>query len=183
MSKERNLVLRVQTLGDTEAFSALVRIHQSRIRAFLLRLSKNYDHADDLAQETFIKAYQNMGKFRNEGKFGSWLFAIAYRTFLEQQRSAGRRDEITEEFRLQFEVVAEKYDSISTAQLDLEQALAQLSEQQAAAITLCHSMGFSHREAAEILNTPLGTVKTDILRGKEELTRLLTQKTQAHNAS
>ncbi|MCH7816959.1 MAG: RNA polymerase sigma factor [Proteobacteria bacterium] len=111
------------------------------------------------------------------GNFSAWLFRIAYNCFLQQHRSANRRTEVTEDFAQQYEVLTEKYDSISTAQIDLEQAMSQLNENEVAVITLCYSFGYSHSEVADILNIPLGTVKSNINRGKHKLRQLLTDAT------
>lgn len=63
----------------------------------------------------------------------------------------------------------ENYESISSEQIDLERAISQLNEKEAASVTLCHSYRYSHQEVAEILELPVGTVKSNILRGKSKL--------------
>ncbi|MCP5349081.1 MAG: RNA polymerase sigma factor [Pseudomonadales bacterium] len=139
----------------------------------MLRLARDHDRADDLAQETFIKAFRKIGSYRNSGSFSAWLFSIAHNCFLEQQRSRQRRQEVYQQFGQQVELTADRFEHVTGEQLDLERALLQLSPEQAAALTLCHSYGFSHSEAAEILKIPLGTLKTNIARGKERLLRIL----------
>ncbi|MDA1370040.1 MAG: RNA polymerase sigma factor [Proteobacteria bacterium] len=160
-------------LHDREAFAKLVQIHQGKIRAFLVRLCKQYDTADDLAQDTFLKAYQKIADFKGSGSFSGWLFQIAFHCFLDMQRKTTRRAQVSAEYIAQMELSADRYDRISTEQMDLEKALAQLKEAETAAITLCHSFGFSHQEAADILKCPVGTVKTNINRGKEKLKQSL----------
>ena len=164
-------------LHDREAFTKLVQIHQGKIRAFLVRLCKQYDMADDLAQDTFLKAYQKIADFKGSGSFSGWLFQIAYNCFLDMRRKTTRRAQVSVEYIAQMALSVDKYDRIATEQMDLEKALAQLKESETAAITLCHSFGFSHQEAADILKCPVGTVKTNINRGKEKLKQsLATQK-------
>jgi RNA polymerase sigma-70 factor (ECF subfamily) len=171
--EEQALVYRAQGLRDSGAFAELVLVHQSRIRSFLIRLCKNYDMADDLAQDVFLSAYRRLDTFRGSGSFSGWLFKIAYNCFLEQQRKLLRRQQATERYSQSYVVQADKYDGISLDQIDLEQAMVQLNFAEAAAITLCHSFGFSHSEAAGILKAPLGTVKSNVRRGKEKLRRIL----------
>ncbi|MEQ8952921.1 MAG: RNA polymerase sigma factor, partial [Gammaproteobacteria bacterium] len=139
------------------------------VRAFLVRLSRDYNLADDLAQETFLTAFQKIDLYRGTGSFSAWLFQVAYNKFLEQKRRDKRRDEINKQMQSDFEPQADRYQSMNDVQYDLEAAMAKISPEQAAAITLCHSYGYSHREAAEILDMPVGTVKTHIARGKELL--------------
>ncbi len=168
---------------DSNAFSALVQMHQSKIRAYLVRLCKNYDLADDLAQETFLTAFRKLGSFQGAGSFSGWLFAIAHNGFLQHLRKTRRRIEITGQFAEQQELLTEKYETISTEQIDMEQALTQLNSDETATITLCYSFGFSHQEVSDSLNMPLGSVKSNISRGKTKLKELLTKARALEKAS
>jgi len=158
--------------GDSAAFGFLVREHQSRVRGFLRRLARgDAALADDLAQETFLEAWRKVSQFRAEGSFGAWLCGIAWSRFLMDRR---KRKE---------EPVADADPSDSTdpqpashARLDLERAMARLSPEERAALTLCYALGHSHGEAADILQMPLGTVKSHVLRGREKLKTMLEAK-------
>ncbi len=160
-------------LRDTSAFSSLVAMHQGKVRGFLLRLTHDYDSMNDLAQETFITAFKKISQFKGDQSMAGWLMKIAFNQYLQSQRKKSRQQEIGEQLKAIAEVHTSFYEPVSAEQLDLEAAMTNLNSQQAAAITLCHSYGFSHREAAEILQIPVGTVKTNILRGKENLVKLL----------
>lgn len=160
-------------LNDKAAFSSLVAMHQGKVRSFLLRLSGDYDLSNDLAQESFIAAFQKIRQFKGKSSISGWIMKIAFNQFLQSQRRENRKNEIKEEFKSIVELQESVYVDITAVQLDLEAAMMKLKPEQSAAITLCHSYGFSHREAAEILDLPVGTVKTNILRGKEQLTALL----------
>lgn len=178
MNTERSLILRTLTHHDNDAFSSLVKKHQSKIRAFLFRLCKQYDVADDLAQETFITAFRKLDTYKGTGDFCGWLFRIAYNNFLLHCRSVNRRTEVTADFIKQSEVLAERYESISSEQIDLEQAMSQLNSDEIASISLCHSFGYSHQEVSNILKMPLGTVKSNINRGKTKLRKILNSEAQ-----
>jgi RNA polymerase sigma-70 factor (ECF subfamily) len=167
------LIARVLGTRDTEAFATLVAENQSQVRTFLLRLCRNHDQADDLAQETFITAYQKLATFQGSGSFRSWLFGIAYRRFLMVRRAQNRDQEMMSAYGERLALETDRYQSITEIQLELEKALAQLNRAEAAAITLCHSFGLSHQQAADILHTPLGTVKSQIRRGMEKLREVL----------
>ncbi len=165
---ERALVARA-VRGDANAFAALVRAHQSRVRGFSLRLAGG-DHAlaDDLAQETFIEAFRKLAQFRGDGSLAGWLCRIAYSRFLMNRRA---RKETPSE--AEPEDGAES-ETAGMARLDLERAMAHLMPEERAALTLCYALGHSNEEAAGILSLPLGTVKSHILRGRAKLQKLLT---------
>lgn len=172
-TKEAVLLYRAQILGDVTAFSNLVRIHQSAIRSFLIRLCKNYDLADDIAQDAFIIAFKKLKTYHGRGKFVGWLMKIAYNCFLQRLRKHKRDVKIMAEYATITDIDSAYYDDITPEQIDLEQAMLKLTLDESAAITLCHSFGFSHTEVAGILQSPLGTVKSNISRGKLKLRKLL----------
>jgi DNA-directed RNA polymerase specialized sigma24 family protein len=79
---DADLIARVLSSADKNAFGALVRRYQSPVRSFLTRMTHGDSHlADDLAQETFLKAWQKLAAFRGEARFSSWLFGIALNEF------------------------------------------------------------------------------------------------------
>jgi RNA polymerase sigma-70 factor (ECF subfamily) len=158
-------------------------MHQGKIRAYLVRLCKNYDLAEDIAQETFLTAFRKLQSYKGEGNFSGWLFRIAHNCFLQHIRRTKRRTEITEQFGTEQELQTTQYDSLSTGQMDLEQALRQLNSDETPTITLCHSYGFSHQEVADILDMPLGSVKSNISRGKVKLREILTNTNGLEKAS
>lgn len=168
---------------DNDAFAALVRMHQSKIRSYLVRLCQNYDLADDIAQETFLTAFRKLKSYNGSGNFSGWLFQIAHNSFLQHLRRSRRRIEISDQYEIQQELQTERYDSISTLQMDLEQAIRKLNSDEAATISLCHSYGFSHQEVADILNMPLGTVKSNISRGKSKLKEIFKATNNLEQAS
>jgi RNA polymerase sigma-70 factor (ECF subfamily) len=170
---DTDLIVRVLSRGDQNAFGELVRRYQSPVRAFLARMTRGDVHlADDLAQETFLKAWQKLQTYRGGARFSTWLFGIAFNEF----RMASRRRK---------ELALEDVDELSAApeepaaardshlRLDLTEALKLLNSNERAAVVLCCQNGLSHEEAAQVLDCPLGTVKTNILRGKEKLRRRL----------
>jgi len=159
----------MSTDGSSRGFGRLVREHQSKLRAFLRRLTRgDAALADDLAQETFFEAHQKLAQFRGEGSFASWLFGIAWSRFLMERRK--RKEEPLGEI---LDIVSVDPRPSTQAKLDLERAMARLSAEERAALTLCYALGHSHGEAAEILDMPLGTVKSHVSRGREKLKAML----------
>ncbi len=147
-----------------------MRLHQQALRAFLRRLTGNATEADDLAQESFVFAWEKMHRFDPARPFRPWLFAIAWRKVREQRR--GWRRLLARETRY-----AELQDVVDAAdpglRLDLAAACASLPAEQRAAILLCLGLDFTQMEAAEALSLPLGTVKSHIARGREKLAAFL----------
>jgi len=161
------LIARVVANDDRHAFATLVRRHQSAVRGFLLRLCCGDGAlADDVAQETFLRAYQRIGTYRSEGGFDSWLFSIAYRAFASEKR---RRHWSAEELKEAPEAVEPDVRQANEAATDIARAMRQLREPERACLSLCYQWGMSHQEMADVLDYPVGTVKTHIARGKEKL--------------
>src|ERR1700759_2460903 len=151
-------------MSDQGDFTALLRANQSKVRGFLRRLTRgDAALADDLAQETFLEAHRKIDQFRGEGSFGAWLCGISWSRFLMDRRKP--REEPRE---APDETAPIHTSAASLARLDLEKAMAQLAPPERAALTLCYAFGHSHGEVAEILNLPLGTVKSHVLRGREK---------------
>ena len=170
---DTDLIVRVLASDDQNAFAELVRRYQSPVRGFLARMTRGDTHlAEDLAQETFVKAWKKLHTYRGGSRFSTWLFGIAYNEFRTVSR---RRSELVVEDIEESAVAAGQSaaDSRSDLRLDLTAALQRLHSQERAAIVLCCQNGLSHEEAARALDCPLGTVKTNVLRGKEKLKRWL----------
>ena len=169
---DAQLIARVLVQDDRHAFSELVRRHQSAVRACLRKLTAgNHALADDLSQETFLLAYRNLKSFRQEAKFSTWLYRIAYNAFLADMRK-------TKELPLPDGEDADAAMPDDTAtpvaraaalSIDLQRAMAVLTDAERAAIVQCYHNDLSHEEAAFVLGCPVGTVKTHILRAKQKL--------------
>lgn len=133
------------------------------MRAFLLRLCRGDCHlADDLAQEAFVKAWRMAASWRGDGSYEGWLLRIAWRSFLSDRR--GRRDEVGLD-----EASAGSQESDPNSAIDVDRALARLGPRERAAALLCLGEGWSHGEAAEILDLPLGTLKSIVARARAQL--------------
>jgi RNA polymerase sigma-70 factor (ECF subfamily) len=171
------LVDRAVRDGDPRIFEVLVRRHQGRVRAQLRRLlGHGAAMADDLAQDTFVLAWRKLHQFRGDSRFAAWLHCIAHSCFLQYVRSSGRHTPAAAQPDLADE---DQTPSVETAVgpcelgLDLEAALQRLSTNQRTALLYCAQLGLSHEEAAELLDMPLGSVKTHVARGKAKLRLLL----------
>ncbi len=174
---DAELILAVVARDDREAFSRLVVRHQSWVRAVLRRLAKG-DHglADDLAQETFLLAWRHLPSFRFDARFTSWLYRIAFNAWLSETR---KRREVLLEDGADAQPAGEAAPAVGEAErIDLERALATLSDGERAAIAACYYADLSHAEAAQAIGIPMGTVKTHILRAKAKLRAKLGEETR-----
>jgi RNA polymerase sigma-70 factor (ECF subfamily) len=180
---DADLIARVLLREDHHAYGELVRRHQSVVRAFLARMAKGDSHlADDLAQETFLKAWKKLRTFRNTARFSTWLLGIACNEFRMAHR--GRKEASLEDLG-ESETPQEDISTLSHAglRIDLTEALHSLNDSERAAVILCCQDGLSHEEAALALDCPLGTVKTHVQRGKEKLRRRLSLSSFHHESA
>ncbi|HEY4300473.1 MAG TPA: sigma-70 family RNA polymerase sigma factor [Candidatus Didemnitutus sp.] len=169
---EAELIARAVAADDRSAFGALVRSHQSSVRHFLRRLTRgDTAQADDLAQETFLRAYRGLARFERRASFSTWLLGIAHNLWRNDRRKPRA-----------ISLEAEHLDTLEPEpspapaadfRADLEKALLALSPEERTVVHLCHQQGFTHDEAAAILQIPLGTVKTHLHRGRDSLRRHL----------
>ena len=161
--------------GSRIAFSQLVSDHQAVVRAFLRRLMGDIDMADDLAQETFLTAWQRIEDLRPDVSFKSFVMGIAYRKAANARRSWMRRLFRDDHWSgLQARTTKPTHED----RLSLTSELAKLPVDQRAVLLLCLVDGLSHADAAEILQMPLGTVKSHVQRGRDHMMKRLTPETR-----
>jgi len=151
---------------NREDFITQVEREQEAVRGFLLALCcGNKDEADDLAQDTFVKAYLSCAGYYDKGKFRSWLFKIAHNTFLSHKRSL-KPTIIIDEIPIE---ALPKRESGEGASLDLYLTLATLPPKERSSITLFYLNGYSIKEIAAITDTSQDAVKQQLSRGREKL--------------
>lgn len=169
---DTELIARVLVSNDLAAFGELVRRHQSAVRHFLRHLADgDAALADDLAQETFVQAWHGLAKFSARSSFSTWLFGIAHNHWRNARRKP-RPVSIEPEHIATLEPVPSPAH-LSDLRHDLERALRTLTEEERTVLHLCYQHGLSHAEIADVLQWPLGTVKTHLNRGKDKLRPLL----------
>lgn len=170
--QERVWVARARR-GDRTAFGALVRRHQEPVRGLLLRLCRNASEADDLAQETFIRAYRGLAAFQGRSRFGTWLHRIAYNLYLNHRTRTRRHEALPEDF--DRGVSPEQELGIDQAERAerVTAAVQGLPDRYRSVVALYYLQGVSYPEIASMLKMPLGTVKTQLHRAKAILRRRL----------
>jgi RNA polymerase sigma-70 factor, ECF subfamily len=173
---DKDLVLQSQN-GSAAAFETLIRTHQTMIHALTFRMTGSSADAEDLAQETFIRAYEQINHFNGSAKFSTWLYSIAVHACLNWRRNEARR------FRAQAscaeEMLAKNPDAqISSVENEMAQqaqaALLKLPAKQRAAIVLTIYDGLNHAEAAKVLRCSETTISWRVFAAKRKLKHWLT---------
>jgi RNA polymerase sigma-70 factor (ECF subfamily) len=176
---DQDLVLRVQQ-GDKTAFDLLVLKYQHRIVHLVNRYVKDPSEAQDVAQDTFLKAYRALGDFRGESAFYTWLYRIAINTAKNYLLSRSRRYfdyEVDIQDAEQVENAAQLKDLDSPDNLLMNDQIIQvitaaietLPEEMRIAISLRELEGMSYEEIAEAMDCPIGTVRSRIFRAREAI--------------
>ena len=163
------LFAQVVMFNNKRAFDSLVRKYQSRVRKFFLAQTLGDEPlSDDLAQETFVKAYLKISTFRGTSGFSTWLFRIAYNVYYDYKRSLHTTADIDSA-----NAIPAQGASDTALQMDLYNALALLSEVQRTCITMQLIDGRSISDIADITGINEGTIKSHISRGKQKMTEYL----------
>lgn len=166
-----SLVAQVVVFKNTRAFDQLVQKYQSPVRRFFLHLTcGDSELSDDLAQDTFIKAYTNLASFRNLSSFSTWLYRIAYNIFYDYIRS---RKEMADLDTREVDAVNCTEQANIGQTMDVYQSLKSLKEVERTCITLFYMEDVSIDKIAGITGIPAGTVKSHLSRGKEKLATYL----------
>ena len=167
------LVAQVVAFGNKRAFDSLVKKYQSSIRRFFLHQTLgDKELSDDLAQETFIKAYTHLTSFKNLSNFSTWLFRIAYNVFYDyirnRKETSGLEDwEVDATYQIEQKRIGEE--------MDIYRGLSLLKETERTCVTLHYMEDLPIEKIAAIMQIPSGTVKSHISRGKEKLANFLKQ--------
>ncbi|MDI1258746.1 RNA polymerase sigma factor RpoE [Aquabacterium sp.] len=183
------LVERVQR-GDQRAFEMLVVKYERRIQRLIARMVRDVDLVEDIAQETFIRAYRALPNFRGESAFYTWLYRIAVNTakkaliglrrdplVTESSRAGAGDDDDSDTSRVENELTTgETPESLMASRQianTVNAAIEALSEDLRQAITLREIEGLSYEEIAEVMGCPIGTVRSRIFRARDAIAQRL----------
>lgn len=161
--------------GRPEAFNPLVAYYAPRIRAYLHRMVRHRQEAEDLTQETFLKAYRSLGRFDAGRSFRRWLYTIATNTGLNALRSRQRRGVAVE---LDPDALPQHGSVAPSAEKErLEAALAGLAPRARQLVTLHYHEGFTLAEAGAVLGIGEGAAKVALCRARRQLREMMLQET------
>lgn len=169
--EELKLISRCVLADDRRAFGELVEAYQPRLRRFFMNLTLGDEYlSDDLAQETFIKAYIELRSFRGMSRFGTWLFRIGYNEFYSYKRS----EHATTDLDHAPERASSPVDS-SEISIDVKVAMAQLSEIERTVVTLFYIDDMPVKQIATITGLNQSTLRSHLHRAKEKMAKTLKQ--------
>lgn len=192
-TEEKNLIERCKQ-GDLAAFNELVKKYEKQVYNFAYRLTGNYDDANDIAQDAFLRVYNAIGGFRGDASFTTWLFRITTNIFRDDRKRARAHphSSLDEALDLEESSVTRQIEdpSPSPAALTeerergqiLQNAILSLPEYQRAMVVLYHTEQKSYEEIAEIMDLPIGTVKSRLNRARLALKEKLSPLRELFNA-
>ena len=172
-ARETDLIRRIAE-GDRKAFEELYYLYHRRLARFLTRLTRRYDIAEEVVNDTFWVVWRKAQTFRGDSQPSTWILGIAYRKARNAFRSSARLAEKN----LQAEMLPPtEEEPAGTEELRdwLTRALAELPVEQRLAVELCYELGYSCEEIAKIMDCPVNTVKTRLFHARAKLQRLLPQ--------
>ncbi len=182
-ASDQQLVDRVRA-GDKNAFNFLVLRYQNRVAALVARFIKDHQEVEDVTQEAFIKAYRALHLFRGDSAFYTWLYRIAVNTAKNTLVARGRRPPASDLDAGEAELVdigtplrdhETPEGSLATAALKeaVEKAIEELPEDLRTAFTLREFSGLSYEDITEVMNCPVGTVRSRIFRAREAIDKVI----------
>jgi RNA polymerase sigma-70 factor (ECF subfamily) len=169
--------------GDQKAFELLVIKYQRRIQRLIGRMVRDVDLVEDIAQETFIRAYRALAQFRGEAQFYTWLYRIAVNTAKKSLMDLKRNPTVSENFfkfgeddetsQLENDLISSETPDAVLASKEIAEiinaAMDALPEELRQAITLREIEGLSYEEISEAMSCPIGTVRSRIFRAREAI--------------
>lgn len=175
--EERQLIERSRR-GDVAAFDKLVRLYEKSVYNTAYRLSGSHDDASDIAQEAFVRSWNNLKSFRGDSAFSTWLYRIVTNVFLDDRKRKRARPHrsLDEAYDLDESSVQRQYEDPTPGpealaeneerRRILERAIQTLPEAQRVMVVLYHTQGLAYEEIAEITQLPMGTVKSRLNRAR-----------------
>lgn len=170
--------------GDTEAFEVLIRRYQRQIFNLIYQMTHNVDVVEDIGQDVFVAAFRAIKDFQARSSFFTWLYRIAINHCKNYLTSTNRTQDIEKLYQAEQETaeISDDYEKNPQSMLlakefvvRMEEAMETLPAEQRIVITLCEFQGFSYQEIAEILQCPVGTVRSRLARARATLQEHLHQ--------
>ncbi len=189
-SRGDELLVKQCQKGHYDAFEELIHKYQQKVYSLCYRYAGNYDDANDLAQEAFIRVYHSINKFHFKSTFSTWLFRVTSNVCLDEMRKKKKTSSVsldspmeTDEGEMYFHLPDQKFNpEIMAERKDVQQivhnAIQELPTDQKMTLLLREIQGFTYDEIAEVLEVSSGTVKSRLSRSRYNLKEILAQKTE-----
>jgi RNA polymerase sigma-70 factor (ECF subfamily) len=165
--------------GDTEAFSELVRRHQHVVFNVAYRFMRESSLAEDMAQEAFLKAYRLLKGFRGDCSFSTWMYRVTCSVCLTELNRRKRRNEVEQELQHYTETSEEPAENPDMPEM-IRRCVRRLPDRYVQIITLYYLKGVSYEEIAQVMNIPMGTLKTWMFRARKQLRGVVEQELQTN---
>lgn len=159
--------------GDRGSFERLYRLHAGRVFGLCRRLSRKLEDAEELAQEVFVRAWQNMSHFQNPDHFSSWLRRVATNLVINERRTLARRGPAYSFDESDSPRASGAVRSVQGSRIDLEQAVRQVPTRARTVFVLHDVYGYRHREISEMTGVAVGTSKALLHRARRRLQEVL----------
>ncbi len=167
--------------GDTKAFAILVDRYKDLVFTLAIRMLKHREEAEEVAQDTFIKVYKSLGKFKGDSKFSTWIYKVAYNTCLDRIKKNKRQinevaiDEFTEHQVKTIDNALEKLERHEQEQT-IQECLQVLPSEDSFLLTLYYFEDLSLEEISKIVDIEANTVKVKLFRSRKKLASILKQR-------
>jgi RNA polymerase sigma-70 factor (ECF subfamily) len=188
MSNNEQLLIERSKNGDVSAFEMLIEAYQKKVFNLAYRIIGNYDDANDLAQEAFIRIFRSISGFRGQSSFSTWIYRITTNVCLDEIRKRKNKsvqyldeDIQTDDGEMQRQIISddplpEEIAERKELRAAINDSLGELKEEYRIIITLRDIQGMSYEEIAKVLDCPTGTVKSRINRARQALKNVLLTK-------
>lgn len=160
--------------GDPEAFSELVRRHQHVVFNVAYRFMRDSALAEDMAQESFLKAYRLLKGFRGDCAFSTWMYRVTCSVCLTELNRRKRRNAVEQELQHETPMAEEPVENPDLPEM-IRRCVKRLPDRYVQIITLYYLKGVSYEEIAQVMNIPMGTLKTWMFRARKQLRGVVEQ--------
>ena len=174
MTNNDQLIINKVLKGNTNAFSELINTYKDLVFSLAVKITKNREEAEEISQDTFVKAYKNLSKFKGDSKFSTWLYRITYHTCLDALKKNKKH---TNSFELN-EITLNQIQTTDNALQTLERkerakimdrCLLQLPEEERSSLWLFYYKELSLREIIEVTSLSEANIKVKLHRGRKKL--------------
>lgn len=174
MQNETDLISRALE-GDEDAYRGLLDLYKGRIFSFVYRIVRNYDDAEDITFDTFVRCFKSLTSFNRTRSFSTWLFSIAHNLTVDFLRKNKQGYELLDERLPSRDDIVQEYEK--NEQLEsIERALVKLAPIDREIVIFFYKGDKSYKEISEILNIPVTTIKTRLHRARKKLKDLVREK-------
>jgi RNA polymerase sigma-70 factor (ECF subfamily) len=187
LKREDQFYIKKVLAGDSSAFAVLVDRHKNDVFNICVKILRNKEEAEEVAQDTFLKVFEKLNTFKEEAKFSTWLYRIAFNTSISQQRQSKTKQLDTDDYFIEMYLEDELIDQLNLKTKEerekkLKFAISKLNGEQQLLLELYYDKGISVVDVAKITKLSQSNVKVKIHRARQKLFQLMQPSTQGKTA-